>query len=268
VTVVAHGSDVRLLERLPAPLTRRIVDSLLRPNVTIRCVSRELAARLTRVCERHGGSLERVHVAPCAIEVPDLPPRGALRHALRRTGEPLVVVVGRAVKTKRLELSILAIRRALGIEPVIIGDGPERPLLAKQFPRTTFLGSLPRATTLRWIRAADLLVSASELEGAPTVVREARALDTPVVAVASGDLRDWAATDPDLVVVPTEAELGSAERQLDALARAIRGKMQDCRRDEPDGSALMAFDPTAFAPLASSSAEVDARGDAPAIAEE
>lgn len=65
-----------------------------------------------------------------------------------------------------------------------------------------FLGQLPRNETLKWIGAADALVSASRHEGAPTVVREARALGVPVVAAAAGDLLEWAKSDPGLHVVP------------------------------------------------------------------
>jgi teichuronic acid biosynthesis glycosyltransferase TuaC len=49
--------------------------------------------------------------------------------------------------------------------------------------------------------AADLLLSASRHEGAPTVVREARALGTPVVATDAGDLRAWAAADAGIWLV-------------------------------------------------------------------
>ncbi|MGC4066561.1 MAG: glycosyltransferase [Polyangiaceae bacterium] len=268
VTAVAHGSDVRLLERLPAQLTRRVVTALLRSNVTVRCVSSELAARLSRICERHHGPLERVYVEPCAFEVPELPRREELRRVLGGADAPLVVVVGRAVKTKRIEVAIAATRCALGVDPVVIGDGPERAPLAAQFPHTTFLGQLSRDATLRWIRAADILVSASELEGAPTVVREARALGTPVVAVAAGDLRDWAGRDPEIVVVPTEAELGSTKRQIEALARRIRNKVEHARRDAPARPVLTGCDPTAFAPPASSSGGVDGSADALVIGEE
>jgi len=45
-------------------------------------------------------------------------------------------------------------------------------------------------------------VSASLHEGAPTVVREARALDTAVVARAAGSLRSLAAMDPGIWLLP------------------------------------------------------------------
>ena len=69
------------------------------------------------------------------------------------------------------------------------------------FPEATFVGQLPRAVALEWLAAADVLVSASREEGAPTVVREARALDVPVVARASGDLELWSREDPELFVI-------------------------------------------------------------------
>jgi len=45
------------------------------------------------------------------------------------------------------------------------------------------------------------LGSASALEGAPSVVREARALGVPVVAVAAGDLAEWAKDDAGVLLV-------------------------------------------------------------------
>jgi teichuronic acid biosynthesis glycosyltransferase TuaC len=45
------------------------------------------------------------------------------------------------------------------------------------------------------------LLSTSAHEGAPSVVREARALGVPVVAVAAGDLAEWAKADPGIVVL-------------------------------------------------------------------
>jgi len=64
-----------------------------------------------------------------------------------------------------------------------------------------FTGYLARGEALRWIAAADVLVSASAHEGAPSVVREARALGVPVVAVNAGDLAQWAKRDAGLLLV-------------------------------------------------------------------
>jgi glycosyltransferase involved in cell wall biosynthesis len=222
-TVIAHGSDVRLLERLPTPLKRRVLDALCRPNVSLRCVSTELLTRVQRLAAVEERTLARTCVEPCAIVLPTLPDRTELRRALLgRTTAPLVVVVGRVVKDKQIPLAIAAVEEALDVSPTIIGDGPELGSLRARFPQAKWLGQCSRTETLQWIKAADLLLSASEREGAPTVVREARALGTRVVAAEAGDLKLWAATDPGLFVVRRhDDETDDPSALTRALARAI-----------------------------------------------
>jgi glycosyltransferase involved in cell wall biosynthesis len=96
------------------------------------------------------------------------------------------------------------VRLALSRAPsriVVLGDGPLAPALARLDPSVTALGQRLRPEALAWIAAADLVVSASRNEGAPTVIREARALGVPVLAVPAGDLRAWAATDPGIELI-------------------------------------------------------------------
>jgi glycosyltransferase involved in cell wall biosynthesis len=219
-TAIAHGSDVRLLEQLPANLQQRVLRALGRPNVRLRCVSRELAERLRRLAEKHNvKAVERCSVEPCAIDIPTLPDQAELRRVLGVTQTPLVVVVGRAVKDKQIPIAIEASTRAFGRPPYVIGDGPELPTLRQHYRDTVFLGSRCRRETVSWIKAADVLLSASEKEGAPTVVREARALGTPVVCADAGDLRAWAQSDPFIYVAAKNE--GSAESLVRALAQAL-----------------------------------------------
>jgi len=228
-TVVAHGSDVRLLERLPVMIKRRILVALAQPHVSVRCVSGELSSKLRSLSAECGLSLERVEVSPCAIEVPKLPEKADMRHKLGISTDPLVLVVCRVVQTKQVDCAIESCFVALGVYPTVIGDGPQLAELSRKYPQARWLGRLPRNLTLQWLRAADCLVSASEIEGAPTVVREARALGTPVVAVNAGDLTLWATEDAGLTVVPavsaqTTGTLSTsiARKQLvAALAREI-----------------------------------------------
>ncbi|HEX3855482.1 MAG TPA: glycosyltransferase, partial [Polyangiaceae bacterium] len=84
---------------------------------------------------------------------------------------------------------------------VVVGDGPELETLRREFPAAHFTGRVARPEALTYIAAADVLASASAEEGAPSVVREARALGVKVVAVAAGDLAQWAKTDPGLLLV-------------------------------------------------------------------
>lgn len=205
--VVCHGSDVRLLEHLPRQVQRLVISSLCRPNVAVRCVSSELASRLRRLATHHGLRPFPVTIAPAALDLPTLEPRVQLRRKLGLDAKPVIAIVGRIVAEKRVDVALAAIRAAstngdLAPRPdvLVIGNGPERSRLMRQYPEAKWLGQLGRTRTLEYVAAADLLVSASLLEGAPTAVREARALGTRVVAAASGDLALWASTDPGLRV--------------------------------------------------------------------
>lgn len=205
IEVVIHGSDLRLLERAPKPVGRALVRELAGRATTIRCVSAELGQRLQQLgssAETRRRIEERLRIAPAPLRLPSLPPREALRASLGLDARRVVLVVARLIPDKRVEVALAAATLLEQVQVVVIGDGPLKASLAERFPSVRFEGALPRTTTLGWIKAADVLCSASLLEGAPTVVREARALGTTVVAVDAGDLRTWAAHDPQLWVVP------------------------------------------------------------------
>jgi teichuronic acid biosynthesis glycosyltransferase TuaC len=209
LVVVAHGSDVRLVARLPAAVRARIARSLARAEV--RCVSEQLRRELARALGPSIGA--RLHVEPSPLVLPLRPERTSARKALGiAENQTLALVVARLVPGKRVGAALRAARAIPGATPVVVGDGPERRSLERAFPEARFLGRLPRAETLGWIAASDVLLSASRDEGAPTVVREARALGTPVVALASGDLEAWSRDDPGLWVVRPAAGPAGARR--------------------------------------------------------
>ncbi|MEB2322428.1 MAG: glycosyltransferase [Sorangiineae bacterium] len=199
--VVAHGSDVALLLALPRVARVGIVRALLRRGARFRFVSAELRERLADATlpELRDAS----QVAPCPIDLADTPPRELARIALSIGAEQrLVVIMARLVPGKRVGVALSAASLLPGAEVVVVGDGPEREALARSFPSARFAGQLARPEALTWLAAADLLITASRIEGAPTVVREARQLGVPVVAAAAGDLEGWAKSDPELTVVP------------------------------------------------------------------
>ncbi len=197
--VVAHGSDVRLLERAPRALRDHILGKLIQRGATFRFVSSELLERLARAsapCLR-----ARSHVQPCAIDVTGAPDRAQARRRLRVAPEQrLVVIASRLVKSKRVETALSAAALIGPARCVVFGDGPERRSLQQAFPAAEFRGLVPRPMLLCWVAAADVVLNASRLEGAPSIVREARALGVPVVSVPCGDLAQLAAEDPDLFV--------------------------------------------------------------------
>lgn len=204
--VVAHGSDVRLLARFPSLWQNAILARLEACGARLRFVSSALRAELLAVPtlppKLRGWLEQNSCVSPAALEVPDSLDRNRARALLEISDELcLVVICGRLVQEKRIEVALTAAELVPEASVVVVGGGPLEATLASRFPAVRFVGQLPRERALTWIAAADVLVSASLEEGAPSVVREARALDVPVVARASGDLALWAERDSDLWIV-------------------------------------------------------------------
>ena len=197
--LVGHGSDVRLFCRLPSALRARIARAWLQRGARLRVTSDELAQRLLVATPE----LSRcVQVAPSPLDVDDVPTRSVARRALG-LGEArqVVLIVARLVPEKRVATALRALSLLDALSVIVVGDGPDLPALRARFPAVHFTGYLPRPVALSFIAAADVVVSASTEEGAPTVVREARALGVPVVSVEAGDLAAWAARDSGIFLV-------------------------------------------------------------------
>lgn len=198
--VVAHGSDVRLLLSAPAPLRKRLMSNLLDRDTRFRFVSHELRDALLRGSDTRLHERSRIELP--TLDVANAPSRARARSALNVADDSLLsVVVARLVPEKRVDVALSALQLVPAVRVVVIGEGPERASLVRRFPEAELVGALSHADTLRWMAAADLVLSASLREGAPTVVREARALGVPVVACVAGDLAAWAATDLELHLV-------------------------------------------------------------------
>jgi teichuronic acid biosynthesis glycosyltransferase TuaC len=198
--LVAHGSDVRLLARFPS-VARWVLGTFVARSATVRCVSHELATELVALEPRLAPLLR---VEACPIDLPALD-RAAARRRHHAGSAPLIVVAARLVPGKRVEVALRSATLVPGARCVVLGDGPERAALEQAFSGVEFLGSVPRDVCLQWLAAADLVLGASRLEGAPSVVREARLLGTKVVACASGDLAAWAADDAALWILVAAA---------------------------------------------------------------
>lgn len=197
LTVVAHGSDVRLLQRLPHPMTQHILRTLNRDGATFRCVSEALRRDLIALCPEVASN---TWVEPSPLSLAGAPTRREAR-ARWRISSRLIVVVGRLVPDKRVDVALEACRLLADVQVVVIGDGPLLTAYRPRYAGVRFLGKLSHDDTLAWIAAADLLLSASLTEGAPTAVREALALGVDVVACPAGDLTAWAERDPHLWVI-------------------------------------------------------------------
>lgn len=203
IEVVVHGSDARLLARL-GPARTLILNALEAKGCSLRLVAPHLKQLLAT--ETNGVWLDAARVEPLPLEVPELSNRETLRRELGVALDVhLAVVVGRLVPSKRIDVALARAPLPAGGRIVVLGSGPMSPALQATFPSVQFMGQLPRERALRWIKAADVAVSASLREGAPSWLREARLLGTPVWTAEFGSAAAWAAADPGVTVLP---ELG------------------------------------------------------------
>jgi teichuronic acid biosynthesis glycosyltransferase TuaC len=201
--IVVHGSDARLFARLPWVRAWAGVE-LTRLPLQLRFVSSELRELVLGALTptQRATLAPRSRVEPCAVDVCGVPARDRARALLGiARAAPLAVIVARLVPSKRVDVALAACQRLPGLQTVVVGDGPERARLAARFPSARFIGHVERPLALTYLAAADALVSASLQEGAPSVVREARALGTPVVCLPAGDLASWAERDAGIHVV-------------------------------------------------------------------
>lgn len=202
--VVVHGSDLTLALRLPSWLLSWLLSSLYSRPTRLRFVSEALRADLLahNLSPEVTRLIDQSVVAASPFDLPEVPGQADARRRLRLDPEKrFAVVVGRLIKEKRIDTALRAAELVPELSTIVIGTGPLENELRRRFPAVRFLGQLSRSETLLWIRAVDFLLSTSRYEGAPTAVREAIQLKTPVVAVQSGDLAHFAKSIPDLHVI-------------------------------------------------------------------
>jgi glycosyltransferase involved in cell wall biosynthesis len=222
IEIVCHGSDIELLRRLPNFVTRGILRKLAAKKAVLRCVSESLKRKVLAI---DPGMDPLITVRPAALHLPITPERSLARSTLAvDPGETLIVIIARLVPSKSVDVALeeleSLVQTTTKTRVVVIGDGPERAALQQQYPFACFLGELSREDALRWLASADLLLSASRLEGAPTTVREARALQVPVVAAVVGDLESWAQRDHGIHLFSDRRELQATVARVLSLRGA------------------------------------------------
>jgi len=92
---------------------------------------------------------------------------------------PLLLYVGRISKEKNVEA---VCDLADTYDVVIIGDGPHRAALEKQYPGAQFLGYKTGSDLANWYSRADVFVFPSRLDTFGIVIIEAMSVGTPVAA--------------------------------------------------------------------------------------
>jgi hypothetical protein len=102
-----------------------------------------------------------------------------------------VVFIGRLVAEKRIDIILDAAEQlAPEIEVVVVGDGPQAERLADAPSNVTHAGWVNHDEIPSYLNDAQSVILASEQEGLPTVLLEAFACGTPVVAPRVGGVDD------------------------------------------------------------------------------
>ena len=165
---VAHGGDLRLLERRPK-LTRWLADRTDGVVSVTRAGAAQVRAR-------------RTLIQPMGIE--------ALGPPMPMPAPPLrVLFLGRLVRLKGLRVLMEAARAVPDALFTVAGDGPERGLEGRAPGNLRFVGAVPLSARADLIAAHHVLcVPSIGREGAPRVVAEAHSLGRPVLASRIGGL--------------------------------------------------------------------------------
>jgi colanic acid/amylovoran biosynthesis glycosyltransferase len=146
---------------------------------------------------------------------------------------PIIVFVGRFVEKKGAEYLIEAASRLHGMgvnfELVMIGSGSRENALKQLADNAKlpcrFTGFLPANEVRSWLQRASVVAIPSvtaangDSEGLPTILLEAQALETPVVATRHSGI-------PEGVIAGVTAEL-IEERDTEALAGQLRSFLEN-----------------------------------------
>ncbi len=224
MVVTLHGYDVMCTDAAHSGtragrlyLARR--EQLWREAELFLCVSD--AIRLQ--AEARGFPAHKLRVLPIGIDLRTMTPR----YGSSGEREPVILFVGRLVLKKGcrelIEAMALVQRAIPAARLILVGDGPERPMLERAATDLTigtrFLGTQTAAQVHALMRAARCLAAPSitapdgDAEGLPTVLCEALALGVPVASTVHSGI-------PELIR-HGEHGLLSQEGDVGALAQNL-----------------------------------------------
>lgn len=130
---------------------------------------------------------------------------------------PLQLYVGRLAIEKNVGAFLDVVNEGT---KVVVGDGPMRAQLEREFPQAIFLGSKMGLELTSLYAAADVFVFPSLTDTFGLVLLEALACGTPVAALPSGAAKD----------VLGDSRVASIDENLEkAIARSLTLSRSDCR---------------------------------------
>lgn len=205
--VVAHGKLLNDFEELPPTVAGRVQETL-DAAAGVLCVSDALAEQA-----RNRTSASKVSTVPIGADPEKFPTgqRSNLRAELDIDPEATVVLfVGQFSERKGIDeiCQLLPDLELEGTEFVFIGSGGEKEQSLKeaiarsQYSNRHVYTGLSSLALRRWFVVSDLLLLPSHAEGRPTVIYEAMASETPVLASAVGGVPEQVVDGETGVLIP------------------------------------------------------------------
>ncbi len=178
------------------------------------------SAYLARMVKGWGVPPERVCIIYNALTPPpDLPDQATARARLGLSGGLLLLTAARLVPWKGVDTLIEAINGLEDVRLLVAGDGPQMAALRSMAgERVTFLGEVPHAELMLYMRAADYTVLYSGYEGLSHTLLESLQVGTPVIASDKGGNPEVVKPETNGLLVPWPDSPALAE----TLRRAVR----------------------------------------------
>ena len=178
-----------------------------------------------------------------AVRPPHEDEVGAARRELSLSEDEFVLVTAcRLARWKRIDRAINAVAllkgRGVAAKLLIVGDGEERDALERHArslgvsESIVFVGSVPQPDVQRYLWAADVFLSVSELSNVGNPLLEAMQAGRCIVTIDEGDTRTLIVDDETGVLLPTG--------EPDAIADALVALSSDPARRERLGRAARA----------------------------
>jgi glycosyltransferase involved in cell wall biosynthesis len=203
IIVNPHGLEMFQLGGLRFRLEALPFRALLRYHLrhADRVVS--LGGQLTELLVRAGANRTRIQVRPNAVDLARVDSLG--RTMPREAGS--LLFVGRLERNKGMSVLLEAARRSIALSRLYVaGDGPLRPLVQRAGGTVTYLGKLPDEELFTRFRSVSAFVLPTLGEGMPTVLLEAMACETPVIASDVGAVKSMLESSNGRIVPPGSIE--------------------------------------------------------------
>lgn len=214
LVLTLHGDILKqyeMLHRWSKPIISLVERAAVRGASEVTAISPLIA----EIYEKRYG--RRIWYVPNAIDLRDIP-------NVKQKEDDMVVFVGRLSPEKGIDLLLEAAnileKHGSRLKIVIVGDGPLREKVvrfAEKHRNVIYVGFKPREEALQYICRASMLILPSRAEGFPTVILEAFACRTLVVATGIPEIK--ALFSPNEIVFVTFNPL--------EIARAIQQYLED-----------------------------------------